>query len=91
MEAKAAPLLGAAEKGDLTVLRRCLRIGNPLHSHDRKGDTALHIAVRYNHIPAVRFLFGKGRRSTQPIFSPRHRSMWRQVVDTMTRFSASSR
>jgi ankyrin repeat protein len=60
MEAKAAPLLGAAEKGDLTVLRRCLRIGNPLHSHDRKGDTALHIAVRYNHIPAVRFLLGKG-------------------------------
>ncbi|KIW71604.1 hypothetical protein PV04_03747 [Phialophora macrospora] len=58
--ARAASLLNAAETGDLNELLQSVQNGISLDSCDLNGDSALHLAVRENHIHAIKYLLDAG-------------------------------
>lgn len=55
-----APLVGAAERGDITVMNRLLAAGEPVDGRDGRGRTALLAAVHADQVEAARLLITAG-------------------------------
>jgi ankyrin repeat protein len=58
--AASAPLVAAAEVGDLVTLQRLLEAGLPIDARDSRGRTALLAATHANRIDAAKLLIERG-------------------------------